>query len=72
MLESDGSSEVVQAVIDHSRATFATKVEPEEPKEAKKPADKKTEQKLAKTKSKTKSKSKPQSKKQKSTKILGD
>ncbi|HMS32303.1 MAG TPA: hypothetical protein PKA29_03480 [Candidatus Saccharibacteria bacterium] len=48
LLENDGSDEVVKAVIEHSRATFATKhVEPEE-----KPKTKKPEQKIEKTKPK--------------------
>lgn len=68
LLEGDGSSEVVQAVIDHSRATFATKVEPEEPKEAKKPAEKQSEPKPAPRKTKPKR----QAKKRAATKVLGD
>ena len=64
LLESDGSDEVAKAVIEYSRAAFATKqVEPEE-----KPAEKKPEQKPIKKISKSKS----QSKKRKVTKVLGD
>lgn len=62
LLDSAGSDEVVIAVIEHSRAVFATKhVEPEE-----KPAEKKPEPKPTKTKPKR------QTRKRKATKVLGD
>lgn len=62
LLDSAGSDEVVIAVIEHSRAVFATKhVEPEE-----KPAEKKPEPKPTKTKPKR------QARKRKATKVLGD
>jgi hypothetical protein len=55
LLENDGSDEVVKAVIEHSRATFATKhVEPEE-----KPKTKKPEQKNRKNQTKTVEKKAP-------------
>lgn len=52
LLESAGSDEVANAVIEHSRAAYATKVEPEEEPKDKKPAEPKTE----KTKPKRKAK----------------
>lgn len=61
LLPDDGSGEIVQAVIDHSRTTFATKyVEPE------KPATPKPEPKPAKARPKR------QARKRKATKVLGD
>jgi hypothetical protein len=66
LLDNDGSDEVAKAVIEHSRAIFATKhVEPEE-----KPKAEKSES--TPTKKPKKIKSEPKSKKRKSTKILGD
>ena len=61
LLDSDGSDQAAQAVIEHSRSTFATKyVEPERPPTPKP------------TKKPKKIKSEPKGKKRKSTKILGD
>lgn len=62
LLDNDGSDEVVKAVIEHSRAAYATKVEPEEEK----PKAEKSEQKPEKAKPKRKIK------KRKVTKVLGD
>ena len=62
LLDNDGSDEVANAVIEHSRASFATKhVEPEEKPTEKKPAPKPE-----------KVKPKRQTKKRKVTKVLGD
>ncbi|MFZ1242802.1 MAG: hypothetical protein WAQ22_01525 [Candidatus Saccharimonas sp.] len=66
LLESAGSDEIANAVIEHSRAAYATKVEPEEEK----PKVEKSEPKPAKKLKKIKSE--PKTKKRKSTKILGD
>lgn len=62
LLDNDGSDEVAKAVIEHSRAAYATKVEPEEEK----PKAEKSKQKPEKAKPKRKTK------KQKVTKVLGD
>lgn len=61
LLDNDGSDEVAKAVIEHSRATFATKVEPEEKLKTEKPEPKPE-----------KSKPKRKTKKRKVTKVLGD
>ena len=60
LLDNDGSDEVAKAVIEHSRATFATKVELEEKLKTEKPEPKPE-----------KSKPKRKTKKRKVTKVLG-
>ena len=66
LLDNDGSEEVAKTVIEHSRAAYATKVEPEEVKLKGEKSEPKP------TKKSKKIKSEPTSKKRKSTKILGD
>ena len=66
LLESAGNDEIANAVIEHSCAAYAIKVEPEEEK----PKVEKSEPKPAKKLKKIKSE--PKTKKRKSTKILGD